>query len=121
MKTLTPNTKKTTLNLNFDHTAPPLLDQLDKRLTLPLVTAAATAGYKLLDWAADQCAESQALFAQSMSRQALSEVDTTEMLSIASAVVAAAILTAAKLGPSTPSERIRLAATMLSERYQADW
>lgn len=109
------------LALDFSASAESLLDQLDRALTPEIMSLAAVCSAGRFEFAADQPAEEQAALVAKLSTAVLRDVDAASPDSVAYAVGAAALLMAAKAGPSTASERIRTAAGMLSERYQADW
>jgi hypothetical protein len=112
---------KNTLEFDFSAEAPSLLDQLDTKLTAAEMSRAAACSAGLFEWAADQPATDQADLVAKMPIVSLRNIDTASPDSVTVAVGTAALLMAAKMGPATASERIRRAAGLLSERYQADW
>ena len=117
----TTQTKNNRLTFDFKSEAPPLLDQMDAKMPRAVMERAAVCSSGLFEWAADQPAIEQAALVSRMSVTMLRDVDFSIPDSLALAVGASALLMASKLGPSTASERIRKAAGILSERYQADW
>ena len=112
---------KNTLEFDFSAEAPSLLDQLDAKLSATEMSRAAVCSTGLFEWAADQPATDHSDLVAKMSIIVLRNINAAAPDSIAVAVGAAALLMAAKMGPATASERIRRAAGLLSERYQADW
>ena len=114
-------TKNNRLTFDFRADAPPLLDQMDAKMSRTVMERAAVCSSGLFEWAADQPATEQASLVARMSVTTLRDADFSSPDSVALVVGASALLMASKLGPSTASERIRKAAGILSERYQADW
>jgi hypothetical protein len=86
-----------------------------------MLSRAAVVTAIFLEHAENQPAEYQSGAVSKLSASVLGNVSVESIESVAAALGAATLLTVAKFGPATPSERIKKALTVLSDRYQYDW
>lgn len=116
MKTTTTQTPE----FNILPGAPSLLDQLATMIPTGDMPRVAKDAVGVLAMIEGVSAERQQSSVASYSLGALLATDLEDEHSRTVAVIAAALLGAAKAGPSTASERVRMAIVVLSARYDAE-